>query len=135
MGVPNKATIERQIQAAREIDNARENGVELAKDVLNRLMKIAEGAAGLHRPQTTATGEIVQNTGDWPLFGDWFDRTAFVAKELAKYQSPTFKAIAVSLPPPLPAAPEQKTIDGKVLVMPKDAIGRSRLYQRFVNGR
>ncbi len=135
MGSLNKATIEKQIQAAREIDRARETGEELAKDVLNRLMKLAEGAAAKHRPQTTASGEVVEGTGDWALFGAWFDRTAFVAKELAKYQSPTYRAIAVSMPPPLPALTESKTIEGKVVDMPMDAMSGSRLYQRMVNGR
>lgn len=133
MGSQNKATIERQIQAAREIDNARENGVELAKDVLNRLMKLAEGAAALHRPSTSADGKVVANTGNWGEFGAWFDRTAFVAKELAKYQSPTFKAIAVMAPPEVPRLPPPG--GGKVLELPHDAISRSRLYQKIVNGK
>lgn len=134
MGSRNKRTIEKEIQAAREIDRARENGEELAKDVLNRLMKLAEGAASLHRPQT-ADGKVVENTGDWEKFGAWFDRTVYCARELAKYQSPTFRAHMISAPPPLPAAPDPKTIDGKVLALPTDAISGSRLYQRVVNGR
>jgi ketopantoate reductase len=62
-GTPNKTTQERQINAAREIDRARKEGRELAKDVLERLMHIAEGATGVNRPTTQADLEkgIEQN--------------------------------------------------------------------------
>ena len=133
MGSRNKATIEGEIQAAREIDRARESGEVLAKDVLNKLMKIAEGATGLHKPSVDVDEKGKPVKGDWTMFGTWFDRTAFVAKELAKYQSPTFKAIAVQNVPALPEAPTGP--GGKLLELPRDAVSGSRIYQRIVNGK
>ena len=37
--------------------------------------------------------------GDWPLFGEWFDRWVYAAKSLADFQSPKYKAIAVAMAP------------------------------------
>ena len=66
-------------------------------------MNIALGATGLNRPtpkgQEGPNGEINAN-GDWDRFGAWFDRTAYCAKELAKYQSPTIKAVDIPTAPP-----------------------------------
>lgn len=129
-GSKNKATIERETAA--EIDRARQQNRELAKDVLERLMRIAEGAASLHKPPTGA--EIAKAmdrgqqppTGDWGLFGEWFDRAVFCAKSLAPFQSPTFKAIAVMAPAPLePREPVEATV-----TRIDDPIALSRVYAR-----
>lgn len=112
-GSKNKATIERELKLAIEIDKARKDGRELAVDVLERMMKLAEGAAGQHKPPSAA--EISAGAaalGDWDKFGEWFDRIAWCAKELAKYQSPQLRAIAVTMP----GQPrDMKTVEGKVL--------------------
>lgn len=95
-GTLNKATLEKLAVAAQTIDSARRGETELAKDVLERMMKLAEGAAGVNRPVTAAdvaAGRQQNPEGSWERFGEWFDRTVYCAKELAKYQSPTFKAI------------------------------------------
>jgi hypothetical protein len=93
-GVKNKSTIERELNAAQVIDRARREGRDLAVTVLENLMNIALGATGLNRPtpkgQEGPNGEVNPN-GDWDRFGAWFDRTAYCAKELARYQSPTIK--------------------------------------------
>jgi hypothetical protein len=67
---PRKATIERLITASEQIDHGRQTGDELAKDVLARLMKIAEVATSMHKP--TSPAEIAagqQPAGDWDKFG------------------------------------------------------------------
>jgi hypothetical protein len=102
-GTPNKATTERMI--ANQIDGARAGRIELAKDVLQRAMKLAEEVAARNRPQP-ANGKSKAIRAAWALYNEWFDRWVFCAKELAKYQSPTFKAVAV-----MPANP-QETING-----------------------
>lgn len=109
-GTPNKATRERQINAAAEIDRARREGRELAKDVLERFMKLAEGACAVNRPtaaEDIAKGKAENPDGDWGRFGEWFDRTVYCAKELAKYQSPQIKGVDAPAPPPDPKTLEQ----------------------------
>lgn len=101
-GKKNKLTIERELraaQAAAVIDGGRHK--ELAVDVLHRLMTIADWATALHRPPSPDEIEAAElagrtiHPGDWDRFGEWFDRTEMSAKDLAKYQSPTFRAVAV----------------------------------------
>lgn len=99
----NKAVIEREINAAQVIDRARKEGRDLAVTVLERLMNLAEGATGLNRPtpaRDAAKGVQQNPDGDWDRFGQWFDRTAYCAKELAKYQSPQIKAMEAPTPAP-----------------------------------
>ena len=62
-GTKNRATIERQLEAAQAAIAKVKHGRELAKDVLERLLHdldrfktIAEGAAGLHKPPSA--GEL-----------------------------------------------------------------------------
>ena len=119
-GSKNKTTRERELKAQAEaqrlIDAARDGKIELAKDVLERAMKVAEGATSLHRPpppQETMNLQAAENAlaaqehrkprklylGDWPLFGEWFDRWVYAAKSLADFQSPKYKAIAVAMAP------------------------------------
>ena len=111
-GQKNRATIEREINAAQVIDRARKEGRDLAVTVLERLMNVAEGATGLNRPisaKEAAGGAQPNPDGDWGRFGEWFDRTAYCAKELAKFQSPQIKAMEAPTPPPDPADIEQKS--------------------------
>lgn len=107
-GVKNRATVERELKAAAEAAAIQGEGRELAKDVLARMMKLAEGVAGLHRPPSPievdaaeAEGKAIPE-GDWDRFGQWFDRVAYCAKELARYQSPQIKAVDAPTPPPDP---------------------------------
>lgn len=117
-GRKNNATIEREINAAQVIDLARKEGRDLAVTVLERLMNVAEGTCGLNRPKTAAqikelvaAGQKLEEIyrGDWPLFGEWFDRTAYCAKELAKYQSPQIKSMEAPTPAPNPADVDQRS--------------------------
>ena len=121
-GGKNKATIERELEAAKAAIAKVKHGRELAKDVLERLLHdldrfktIAEGAAGLHKPpsagelKAAAEKGLIIAKGDWGLFGEWFDRAvgtardaATVAKDLAKYQSPQIRPVDAPAPPPDP---------------------------------
>lgn len=133
-GTPNKATIEKTLRAEFELTQARDTGKKLAKDVLDEFMMLFAGMAAHHQPIPPGQPIPAGRVPDEDKFEKWARLAVETAADLAKYQSPTFRAIAVSMPPPLPVAPEPKTIGGKVLEMPKDAISRSRLYQRLVNG-
>lgn len=101
-GSKNKATIERELQAARALTEAvatgKLDGQELAKDVLGRFMRLSEGAAGEFMPTPSAQlkqGKAENPNKDWDRFGEWVDRVIYCAKELAKYQSPALRAILV----------------------------------------
>lgn len=134
-GSLGKRTLARYAQASKQIDEAREGKVELGREVLERMMKIAEGATGLHRPVTTAemrAGREQNPDGDWDRFGAWFDRTVYCAKELAKFQSPTFKAVAVSMTPgEMGGQKAPKQIEGKVIDI-NDAHVVTRTYLTMV---
>ena len=104
-GTKNRATIQREIEAAERVAQSRGKAKDAALTVLERLMQVAEGAAGLTRPASKremAEGKAQNPDGDWELFGDWFDRAAFCAKELAKYQAPQIRAVEAPAPPPDP---------------------------------
>jgi hypothetical protein len=110
-GGKNKATIEREILAAQQIDAVRRGERRLAVAEMERALQIAEGFAGANQPEPIkdANGRVVQlKGGDIKLFGEWFDRWTFLLKELAKYQSPQIKAIEAPTPPPDPADAERK---------------------------
>ena len=114
-GVPNKATLEKQINAAQVIDKARKEGRDLAVTVLERLMNLAEGACGLNRPtpqRMILQGDKQNPDGDWGRFGEWFDRTAYCAKELAKFQSPQIKAMEAPTPAPTMEEMEREQKEG-----------------------
>jgi hypothetical protein len=108
-GVKNKLTIQREQEAAQRVAAARgPKAKEAALSVLERLMQVAEGATALHRPPgpkeveaAAASGQSLPK-GDWGLFGDWWDRAAYAAKELAKYQAPQIKSVDAPAPPPDP---------------------------------
>lgn len=155
-GSKNKATIERELKAQAEaqrlIDHAKANKIELATSVLDRAMKIAEGSAGRHRPITEVELPQMQEAenaaamnegrkprqlvvgGSWPLFGEWFDRWVWCARELAKYQSPQYRAIAVAMTP-APGPPQQERVMDHE---PRDTAERERRaansYLRLVRG-
>ncbi|MHB8272699.1 hypothetical protein [Bradyrhizobium sp.] len=132
-GAKNKATIEREVNAAQVIDRARKEGRDLAVTVLERLMNVAEGACGLNRPvpaKDLAAGAKENPDGDWGRFGEWFDRTAYCAKELAKYQSPQLKAIAVMEAPQVVAPVPHRAGDNVVYLDDPAALGR--VYSQMV---
>jgi|SRR5215472_2120027 len=108
-GSPNKATIEKRLVAAQVIDRARAMNEPLAKEKLAELLVIAMGAMSSFQPVTEEMAKLARDQGNakavakkgsWPMFGEWFDRSAYVAKALIGYQSPALKAIAIAPPPP-----------------------------------
>ena len=97
-GGKTKATLLREQKVAAVIDRSRREGRELGIDVLERMMKLCEGAAAEFRPTTqkdVAKGATLNPDGDEPVFGQWVDRTIFCAKEIAKYETPQLRAIMV----------------------------------------
>jgi hypothetical protein len=137
-GTPNRATVERQEMAARALDNAKAEGRPLAKDRLDELLSIALGAMMAHQPITKemakkarASGNrtVKESRGDWSGFGEWWDRAAYAAKELAKYQSPTYKAVSVETPH---QAGSRTFGDIGKFVRTGDPVAASRIYREFI---
>jgi hypothetical protein len=137
-GTPNRATVERQEIAARALDNAKAEGRPLAKDRLDELLSIALGAMTAHQPITkdmvkkaraSGNNTVKESRGNWSGFGDWWDRAAYAAKELAKYQSPTYKAVSVETPRPSGSPPVR---DFCTFVRTGDPVRASRIYQEFM---
>lgn len=128
----NKATVQASLLAVRDIEAARASGRELAKDKLEKFLGICEGAAGLFRPSGT-DGSIEKAPQDWTLFAEWMDRAIYCAAQLAKYQSPTFKAIHINVDQPTTAS--SATIDGKtgqVIDLATDVVALQARYQRMI---
>jgi hypothetical protein len=126
-GLKNRATIEREINAAQVIDRARKEGRDLAVTVLERLMNVAEKIAVETRPQ--AAGGAPNKNGDWDRFGEWFDRTAYCAEKLANYQSPKLRAVQVFAQTLEPA---QRPTDGDNVVVLDDPVAIARVYANMV---
>lgn len=122
VGGKNKATIEREARAAElaalalaqnEADDEHDANVasmggdvptaaagaapvprrrkKLAKDVLEELMLVGLGYAARFQPKYAPDGKVLE--GDPVAFREWADFTGDKAAKLAKYQSPTFRAI------------------------------------------
>jgi hypothetical protein len=138
VGTPNKLTVERQEEAARALDRrARATPRPLAKDRLDELLDVALGAMQQFQPVTKEMVErahavgntkVKESKGDWVGFGSWWDRAVFAAKELAKYQSPQLKALAmVQTPEPLSAAANKDSA-----LRLNDPVRASRVYQEFM---
>lgn len=93
---PSKATLEKVLIAERAIVTAQAFGKKLAKDILDDFMQLFAGMAAAYQPLPP---NVVASEGRKP------DEAKFVkygrlaiecAKELAQYQSPTFRAVVVA---------------------------------------
>lgn len=132
-GTPNKRTteaLERERiaqQAQAEVDKAKAAKTKLGKDVLEEFMQLFAGMAASHQPWPVLMGKNPsENEGKFLTYAKL---TVETARDLAAFQSPKFKAIAVFAPPPNPVpAP---TPDGNV-VMIDDAVAMARVYQNMI---
>jgi hypothetical protein len=131
-GTKNRTTVERELIAAevarRQTSRAREQGHELAVEVMERYMREFEDGAAHFRPvaeEEVAAGKKPNPNGDWAKYGEWAERVVACAKELAKYQSPQLRAIAIApAPQPDDDKPKRFTLtvfeSGKALPAPLD---------------
>jgi hypothetical protein len=112
-GAKGKATIERELEAARRVAaNASGERRDSALQVLERIMVVAEGAAGLLRPtpeKEIAKGAQKNPDGDWDRFKAWCELTAKCSMELAKYQAAQIKSVDAPTPPPEPGEIDQRS--------------------------
>lgn len=92
VGVPNKATLERLAIAERAVADAKASGKKLAKEVLEDFMHLFAGMAAYYQPTPSEAPQQNRN-GNETKFRDYAVLACSTAADLAKYQSPTFKAI------------------------------------------
>lgn len=100
-GAKSKSTIERELKAARDAEAAVNSGRKLGKEVLDEFMHLFAGMAAAYQPLPPGTEAVPQ--GREPNEGK-FEKYARLAvqcaRDLAPYQSPTFRAIMTAPPPP-----------------------------------
>lgn len=130
-GTPNKATTERALIAEAEVIKHEVNGKKLAKDVLEDFMFLFAGMAAAYQPLPPGSPVPLGREPNEGKFEKWATLAVKTAADLAKFQSPTFKAVAVSMAQPLPKS-GGKTIEGKVIKL--DQISISKVYRQIVAG-
>ncbi len=144
-GTRNKATVERlkreeiREQIEREIaattKASTEQSQRRAKDRMEEFLPLLAGYAAYFQP--TYPGMPQQNpNGNETAFKSWFGMFLDVAKALAPYQSPTFKATAVTVSMPnadAPAALPRPTGENVIDLTDQNAIAQN--YRRIVSAR
>lgn len=107
-GTKNKRTIEKALEAERAVAAAKASGRKLAKEMLDDFMHLFAGMATVYQPLPPGTVEIPRgHKPDEPQFEKYARLTVDCATQLAKYQSPTFRAIVVA---PAPEQPDPNTL-------------------------
>lgn len=134
-GSKNKATIQREIIAARiaaeTVVDARVTGKKLAKEVLAEFMEVLSGMAAKYQNDFMRGGDGSDKAEE--KFRYYAEQTIWCAMGLAKYQSPTFKAIGIVQPPTIAAEPA-KQLTGKVIRL-DDPVALARVYRSLVVAR
>ena len=96
LGTPNKASQERALIAQQVKARADMAGRKLAKEVLDEFMHLFAGMAAAYQPLPPGTIEQEGREPDEAKFEKWARLAIQCAKELAAFQSPTFRAIAIA---------------------------------------
>ncbi len=99
-GIPNKATIERAIIAEQVVARAEMTGRKLAKEVLDDFMQLFAGMAAMYQPLPPGAPTPPGRAPDESKFEKYATLAVGTATQLAKYQSPTFRAVMVAPAPP-----------------------------------
>lgn len=102
-GSKHKATIQRELIAAeiaaRTVADAKINNKPLAKEVLDQFMHVFAGMAATFQPLPPGAQPKPGHTPNEDKFEKWAVLAVKTARDLAQFQSPTFKAIAITPPP------------------------------------
>lgn len=133
-GTRNSATIARALEAEADVIRHQVSGKKLAKDMLDDYMLAFHAvAASYQRSLADAFQAGVKPTqADLDAFMKWGELVVDTAAQLAKYQSPTFRAIQVNAPAPLPKDTNGKIIEGTIIHL--DQIAISKAYRQIVAG-
>ena len=137
-GTRNKTTVEQlereriAQQAQDEVNKAKIAKIKLAKDVLEDYVGAFHNIAAVYQNRVAAAYArgVEPNPKDLDAFEKWGTLTAQTAKNLAEFQSPKFKAIAISSPPPS-VNPANDIID----LQATDPIAQMKAYQKLIRSR
>lgn len=128
VGTPNRATVEMTLEAEHAITEARTKGRKLGKEMLWDIAELLLGMAAVYQPNhpNIPKGDPRSNVhADEDKFRFYIRNAADVARYLADFQSPKFKAIAVvPAPDEFPNSFPQLKPSGK-------AIGALEAYQQL----
>lgn len=132
-GTPNKATAEKLEVARIEVENARGSGKKLAKEILEDFMHLftrrAQAYAGAGVEILSGVKRMKKNDDKFLLYAKL---AVDVARDLADFQSPKFRAIMVSAPG-VPNQPMKDVTPGADNVHRiNDPIAAARVYQQTV---
>lgn len=138
-GTPNRVTVEAAEIARISNEQAKARGVKLGKEMLEDYMMAFHNVAATYQNRIAQALQAQQAglngsgpaQADIDAFKDWGGLVVSTAKELAKYQSPTFRAIAVVAPPP-GSEKSAPVISADNVITIKDAQALSRVYQNMV---
>jgi hypothetical protein len=128
-GTLNKRTVQKLNEASQHISEIKRQGRKRAVEVLDELMHTAVGAAASYQQRMLAAGDKAA-AGDIELFWLAMKCAGDFAKALAPFQSPTFKAIAVTVGPPDQAVPAAANDLGRVTT--DDPAVLLRIYQQTI---
>jgi len=125
------ARIERQAQEA--ANAVAHKTKKLAKDVLEDYVQAFAGMAAVYQNRIALAFQKNEtpSRADLDGFEKWGGMTAKFAGDLAAFQSPKFKAIAVMTPPPELNPAKPKPGDDNVVTI-DDPVAMSRVYARMV---
>ena len=126
-GTPNKKTQQRLLQVAMDQHDSAKGRKKLAKDVLEDFMHLTAGMAAMYQPRHPDAPQNPHQNEE--KFWKCVELTRDFATALAKYQSPTFKAIAVQTQPPSETEPVTINQDGKNVIALNDPVALTRLYR------
>ena len=133
-GKLNQATLDKAVRAEADVIRHEVSGKKLAKDVLEDYMFAFHAIAAVYQNaiiEALRTG-LQPAPSDVEKFKDWGTLVTKTAADLAKYQSPTFRAIAVTMPQPLPKGADGNIIEGTIIKL--DQISISKVYRQIVAG-
>jgi hypothetical protein len=120
-GTPNRATVERAAMAARIAGEAEMRGQKLGKELLAKYAGLFDEMADARR----LAGDVI-------AFEKWARLACATAKDLAPYQSPTYRAV-IAASPPAPATEVINLFDHTgELVHETDPHAAMRTYRRLI---
>ncbi len=126
---PGKAKREQAIIAEQIMARAEMRGEKLAKEVLNDFMKLFAGMAATAQPLPDGMAIPQGRKPDQEDFDKYARLAVETAAKLAPYQSPTFKAVAVSVQG---IGDQVKTIDADNVIQLNDPIAAARVYRNMM---
>ena len=131
-GVPNKATIQRAIEAEAEMTAAEVNGKKLGKDYLEEWVSAFHNMAAFYQNKCALAfqGRGEPSAADKAELERWGKLVVSTARDLAEFQSPKFRAIAVA-PAPAGGGINAKVVTGNVVPL-DDNVGASRIYRSLI---